>query len=1157
MSNLFVNTDKFINNNENQIDNTFFDDQYQDIEEDMNSKIKKKNYVKIDSRFRNKIDKINSKKISTRKDFILSLDHSLYLIITDPSQLEVKTNKDVELKYFIITKNHNEEHQEYIAGLHNSRLIYNLQTGKPILKSKFYKYDEDSDEVWYKILNVESNIDGTFGSIYTLRHIKDIIKGYPNSNYYKVRFNTVYRNVSAIRIISSEFKIPEFLPTNGKLENLQGEIIIPNKNIERSITIKKGIYNKSEDLTNELLKSISKVLIENKNLQPVTLDKNSIGLAIANYIITDDNITSYRKLNANNLVLGIAKYHNLSDEDIIIINSKKYNLSGYFRIDFDNYCILLQIKNESDNNISEKELSTIYQDNFPIGNLLSIFVKDENTYLLITTQMPLIFKKGNRLNSLDQKLIFTILDYTILGNSNLLYLQKINDLLDTTNDLKYGIFKLEKFKLTFDNMSIISYLNFKTPEIISKIKYTNDKIYEIDAKYRSNENSKLIFRKTDIPVDMDQFQITHMYNNNFRKIHIPSTKIHRVILSEVIENNDIILYLDTSDCQFTIGKWIKVYRKYDKPLYLKIKDIPDSENKITLILDSSSINYNSPIKPILEEISKIDKKHLHELEEIIDLDELDELKNDNTNTKNAIDDIILVESNLKDVNIKRGYPLDEVTTILIDDVLRNTRKIQVLSHTNFTKNFIINIGNDHYDDCTISELNIITNIVKDKDKTTLYLKYPIVNSRLKGTKITQNYFYLNVIGPINEKCEEIVVYSLLDLTKLKKCRFSINWLSKYLTTNTEDDHFSYEETNIIRDVKYQGDDLYILHTNHPIRNYYLENEAYLVLFVNYDLSRADPPTLNYNIDNTWYTGFSISNPEDYNFSKMVNIRGMTTENIPIFGLSSSDTAMRNINRLDVESDMVHNFKLLSNPNYNEILDILEDPPDFYRNFDRDENFIVVKGRYWGRNGIISPHNKEYEDKLDCKLLGMQSNYNIYDDIITYNFSPNLLPNITRDIDETDVKIGVKSVAHDTEIIKISKPNYFYICTTITNTIKTVKDNLNDNVGLEGWSFLKNDNAEDKLIQHSKIFSKHNMLNHIFSSFQLEHDAENTLFNAHLPIESDFNDCPLKELVELEICFLWPNGELVDFLDNDHSFTLEIVENEGVLKSINSRTGNKI
>ena len=36
MSNLFVNTDKFINNNENQIDNTFFDDQYQDIEEDMN-----------------------------------------------------------------------------------------------------------------------------------------------------------------------------------------------------------------------------------------------------------------------------------------------------------------------------------------------------------------------------------------------------------------------------------------------------------------------------------------------------------------------------------------------------------------------------------------------------------------------------------------------------------------------------------------------------------------------------------------------------------------------------------------------------------------------------------------------------------------------------------------------------------------------------------------------------------------------------------------------------------------------------------------------------------------------------------------------------------------------------------------------------------------
>ena len=42
MSNLFVNTDKFINNNENQIDNTFFDDQYQDIEEDMNSKIKKK-----------------------------------------------------------------------------------------------------------------------------------------------------------------------------------------------------------------------------------------------------------------------------------------------------------------------------------------------------------------------------------------------------------------------------------------------------------------------------------------------------------------------------------------------------------------------------------------------------------------------------------------------------------------------------------------------------------------------------------------------------------------------------------------------------------------------------------------------------------------------------------------------------------------------------------------------------------------------------------------------------------------------------------------------------------------------------------------------------------------------------------------------------------
>ena len=53
---------------------------------------------------------------------------------------------------------------------------------------------------------------------------------------------------------------------------------------------------------------------------------------------------------------------------------------------------------------------------------------------------------------------------------------------------------------------------------------------------------------------------------------------------------------------------------------------------------------------------------------------------------------------------------------------------------------------------------------------------------------------------------------------------------------------------------------------------------------------------------------------------------------------------------------------------------------------------------------------------------------------------------------------------------------------------------------------------------------------------------------------DLNQKPIKNLSQLTLIYLWPDGQLVDFNCMDHSFTLEIIEKTNLLGKINPING---
>ena len=78
---------------------------------------------------------------------------------------------------------------------------------------------------------------------------------------------------------------------------------------------------------------------------------------------------------------------------------------------------------------------------------------------------------------------------------------------------------------------------------------------------------------------------------------------------------------------------------------------------------------------------------------------------------------------------------------------------------------------------------------------------------------------------------------------------------------------------------------------------------------------------------------------------------------------------------------------------------------------------------------------------------------------------------------------------------------------------------------------------------------------VFAKILLSANPGEMLYDTFVDQPTIFYNSPLHELNELEFVFVNNNNELVDFNQQEHSFTLEIIEFETRLDYVNSRTGN--
>ena len=490
------------------------------------------------------------------------------------------------------------------------------------------------------------------------------------------------------------------------------------------------------------------------------------------------------------------------------------------------------------------------------------------------------------------------------------------------------------------------------------------------------------------------------------------------------------------------------------------------------------------------------------------------------NLNNDLLDIIYLETSIDDIYLKNRN-ITDFNFYLTTDILREQNTILTSGNNNECKpNFLIFIGDNYRDNnLTSRELNIISKVVIENESASIQLQFPLMNSHLQGTLLTVKYLYLTISHNIHINQNYLDVISEYDLTKINNCLGCLNWLSNYLTDNGEETEFLTEEYLKINKVSINNTNNYRIHLNNVILNDYIFEPCYLILFVNTELQNDEPTALNFNIEEKWYTGIQLA--DNYQIPSNFNIQNMKSLNIPTYGLTEMDYSTRcleYIGNQDDNSEYISEY--LSAPNSETVFQNISEP--YLRNYMKGiiehDNFIMIPGRYFGHDGQIQEIYQYENEEIDisyCNLsLGKISELEI---------SPTILPRKLRIPGQHKIKLRVREKKKS----QIKKENYYYFCNPLFGHLKTINNNLSNSV-------------------FSKIITTN-----------MDLHSELVYTDIFTPNYTKNLDEPIREIDEIQATFIWPNNQLVNFKNKEHSYILEITENLGSLQKINPRMGSII
>lgn len=255
---------------------------------------------------------------------------------------------------------------------------------------------------------------------------------------------------------------------------------------------------------------------------------------------------------------------------------------------------------------------------------------------------------------------------------------------------------------------------------------------------------------------------------------------------------------------------------------------------------------------------------------------------------------------------------------------------------------------------------------------------------------------------------------------------------------------------------------------------------------------------------------------------------------------------------------------------NDLLIGFTDKPSMENNFVKE----IVK---WGNDNIMiinhPNHNLSVGDPIE--ISGSDSINDVPENIINRKHI------ISKIIDDNHYDIIIdkyvpikKSKSSNKNSIRIKYPNPFQLIFSYDNTLGSLLyfRNVGTNDAITPYSSsvsnkgnyitelphqrINNESTVNNsfgyyFIRCPQLTTYHNIgpVKDVFTKIQLTDSYRDEIFNSYVPTEKTF-DPPLPKLSELEIEICNPNGKLIDFDGQNHSFDLEIIELSSDIPKIN-------
>ena len=123
------NTAEFDNMDIDKNPKSFFQEQYTEFLDNAKEKIQRKNYISIDSRFRNRVNNVISNNIDSREDFLWAIDGFFYILITTNNLINQSTiNSNKTINFIITRSNQSVTRPLNIGGVSSDDILFNFST---------------------------------------------------------------------------------------------------------------------------------------------------------------------------------------------------------------------------------------------------------------------------------------------------------------------------------------------------------------------------------------------------------------------------------------------------------------------------------------------------------------------------------------------------------------------------------------------------------------------------------------------------------------------------------------------------------------------------------------------------------------------------------------------------------------------------------------------------------------------------------------------------------------------------------------------------------------------------------------------------------------------------------------------------------------------